>query len=80
MGAKQFNFAAISIDPPGHATLLVVEQPLAVGAFFISLVGLGLHGFLHEQALKLQARQAHMLLDEPQALLGMLLELLQALL
>ena len=73
------RFDLIGINPPGHATLLVAERSLAVGAFFIGLVGLCLHGFLHEQPLKLQARLARVLLDETQALLGMLLDLLQAL-
>ena len=76
MGAEQFDFAAIGINPPGHATLLVAQRPQAIGALFIGLVGLGLHGFLHEQPLQLQARLAHVLLDEAQALLGMLLDLL----
>src|ERR1019366_9348002 len=49
MGAEQFDFAAIGINPPGHATLLVAQRPQAIGALFIGLVGLGLHGFLHEQ-------------------------------
>jgi hypothetical protein len=78
VGAHQFDFAAIGVDPSGHATLLVGEPCPAIGAVLLDSVGFVLHGFLHQQSLQFQAGLADMLLDKAQTLLRVLLQLRQA--
>src|SRR6266446_4019964 len=79
MGAEQLDFAAIGVDPPGHAALFVAQALVAVRTLFIHGVSLVLQGLLDEQALQVQAGLADVLFDKAQALLGVLLDLLQAL-
>jgi hypothetical protein len=75
VSAEQPDFAAIGIDPPRHAALLVREAPVAIGANFIHRIGLLLHGLLHEQLLELQGGLTDVFLDKAQALFGMTLNL-----
>lgn len=73
MGAPQSDLAAIGVDVSGDPAFLVAQRALAVGTFFIHGIGLGLHGLLHQRPLQFQGGLADGFLDEPQALLGMLL-------
>ena len=77
MGAEQFDLAAIGVDDSGHAPFLVGQRALAAGALFIHRVGRGLHGLLHDRPLQFQGGLANVLLDEAQALFGMLLDAVQ---
>jgi hypothetical protein len=53
---------------------------VAIRALLLHRVGLLLHGLLDEQTLQAQAGLADVFFDEPQAVFGVLLNLLQALL
>jgi hypothetical protein len=81
MSANQPDFAAIGVDPAGHAPFLVAERPMAVRTDLIHRIGLVLHGSLNQQALQLQRSLADVLLDEAApGLFGVSSDLFQALL
>ena len=75
MGPEQLDLAAIGINGPRHAALLLRERPMAIRTKFIDRIGLVLHGLLHEQLLEFQGGLTDVFLDEAQAVFGVTLDL-----